>query len=237
MPTVTSGGVAVDDKQERLRAPVRIVVNSRPSLRSRRHKDREICDELVVSAAQSDVEDRELLVLARSSPEAFGVFYRRHVDAVLAYFRRRGAGAEQALDLTAETFAAALDSIDRYEPGEAPGVAWLFGIARNLLAESRRRGVIADRARRKLLLERLVVDDQALARVEERIAAAQSTDVELLVEELPDHERAAVLAYVVGELDYEQIAADLACSQQVVRKRVSRGLARLRAALTAKDVS
>ena len=37
-------------------------------------------------------------------------------------------------------------------------------------------------------------------------------------------------ARVVDGDDYPQIAADLRCSEQVVRNRVSRGLARLRAA-------
>lgn len=180
-------------------------------------------------------DDRELLVLARSSPEAFATFYRRHVDAVLAYYRRRGADTEQALDLTAETFAAALDSIDRYQPGDAPGVAWLYGIAHNVLADSHRRGMIADRARRKIALERLVVDDQALARVEEHIAAAQGNDLQHLIDALPATERQAVIARVVEERDYPQIAAELRCSPQLARKRVSRGLARLRAAMPTQD--
>jgi RNA polymerase sigma-70 factor (ECF subfamily) len=178
-----------------------------------------------------DRDDRELLVLARGSADAFAVFYRRHVDAVLAYYRRRGAGAEQALDLTAETSAAALESIERYEPGREPGVAWLFGIAGHVLAASRRRGVIADRARRRIALERLVVDDEALLCVEERIAHGRRADLQGLVEALPEHERRAVLARVVDELGYEQIAGELSCSAQLVRKRVSRGLGRLRAAL------
>jgi RNA polymerase sigma-70 factor (ECF subfamily) len=191
-----------------------------------------MCDEGVVGVRYLDRDDRELLVLARDSPDAFAVFYRRHVDGVLAYYRRRGADADQALDLTAETFAAALESIERYAPGREPGVAWLFGIAGHVLADSHRRGVIADRARRKIALARLVVDDEALLRVEERIAHGRRVDLQSLVERLPEHERRAVLARVVDELGYEQIAGDLRCSAQLVRKRVSRGLGRLRAALS-----
>jgi RNA polymerase sigma factor (sigma-70 family) len=184
-----------------------------------------------VPALDPEPEDRALLVAARRSPEAFAVFYRRHVGAVLAYYRWRGADAEQALDLTAETFAAALESIDRYRPGEAPGVAWLYGIAANVLAESRRRGQIADRARRRMALERLVVDDEGLAAVD---AAAGVPHLLALVEALPAHERAAVAARVLEEQEYDEIAAALRCSEQVVRKRVSRGLA-LRAAMTTEE--
>jgi DNA-directed RNA polymerase specialized sigma24 family protein len=76
------------------------------------------------------------LVLARHEPVAFGVFYRRHVHAVHGYFRRRVFDVETAFDLTAETFAAALRAVPRYEPRPEPARAWLFGIARNTLFEA-----------------------------------------------------------------------------------------------------
>jgi hypothetical protein len=40
--------------------------------------------------------DDELLRLNREQPEAFGVFYERHVRAVLAHVRRQGLGTEEA---------------------------------------------------------------------------------------------------------------------------------------------
>ena len=49
-----------------------------------------------------------------------------------------------------------------------------------------------------------------------------------LVEALPVGERHAVKAHVLDERSYSEIAASLDCSEMVVRKRVSRGLARLR---------
>ena len=61
--------------------------------------------------------DTELLLAARTSSEPFGVFYERHFPSVLAFFRRRVAGPEEAFDLAAETFAAALASVPRFEPG------------------------------------------------------------------------------------------------------------------------
>jgi RNA polymerase sigma-70 factor (ECF subfamily) len=54
-----------------------------------------------------------------------------------------------------------------------------------------------------------------------------------LVGELPAEQRAAVTARVVDERAYGEIAQELRLSEQVVRKRVSRGLARLRAAMGA----
>lgn len=157
------------------------------------------------------------------------MLYRRHIDGLLRYYRRRGLHAEQALDLAAEVFAAALDSIDRYRPGPEPGIAWLYGIAHNLLAQSARRGRIEDSARRRINAEPLIVTDEGIATIE--AIATSADDHDLLASalaELPDNQRDAVLARLVDERDYSDIAAELACSEQLVRKHVSRGLIRLR---------
>jgi len=39
--------------------------------------------------ASDSLTDGELLIATADDPEAFGVFYRRHVRGVLAFFRRR----------------------------------------------------------------------------------------------------------------------------------------------------
>ena len=55
------------------------------------------------TATESDDE-----LLASLEPGSFAVFYRRHVEDLVAFFMRRTRNAELAADLTAETFAAAL---------------------------------------------------------------------------------------------------------------------------------
>jgi predicted RNA polymerase sigma factor len=70
----------------------------------------------VVVGVDDDHADEALLVAGRSNAEAFGLFYGRRVDAVLAFFLRRTGDRELAADLTAETFAAALASLPRYSP-------------------------------------------------------------------------------------------------------------------------
>jgi RNA polymerase sigma-70 factor (ECF subfamily) len=52
-----------------------------------------------------------------------------------------------------------------------------------------------------------------------------------LLARLPEDQRQAVRARVLEERSYEEIAAELETSSLVVRKRVSRGLARLRTEL------
>ena len=106
----------------------------------------------------------------------------------------------------------------------------MIAIARNVLANSRRRGRVQDRIRRRLALEPLELDDNDLDRTE-RLAAEGMGPAAELVEALPVGERDAIKAHVLDERSYSEIAASLHCSEMVVRKRVSRGLARVRQAL------
>jgi RNA polymerase sigma-70 factor (ECF subfamily) len=171
--------------------------------------------------------DGELLVATATDPEAFGTFFRRHVRGVLAFFRRRGASAEVALDLTAETFAAALEASPRYEPRPEPARNWLYGIAWNKLHEAQRRGRADDAVRRALGMAPIVITDEGIERIE---ALAGSPALELM-ETLPTQQRDAVRARVVEGRGYGDIAEELRCSQSVVRQRVSRGLATMRTRL------
>jgi RNA polymerase sigma factor (sigma-70 family) len=178
--------------------------------------------------------DEQLLAAAaRGDDAAFAVFYRRHVDAVVAFLRRRVPAPEQAFDLAAETFA-----VIALRPGEFRGdgaaTAWMYGIARNVLRDSLRRGRIEDAARRRLALEPLALTDADLAAVDER-AAAGAEPLRAALAALPEPTRRALLARVVEERGYPEIAADLQCSEHVVRQRVHRGLARLRARLEDSD--
>ena len=171
--------------------------------------------------------DDELLRLTPTQPDAFGSFYERHERVVLGYFMRRTREPEVAADLTAETFAAALIAAKRgrYRAGREPAIAWLFGIARHKLLRSYERRRVDDRARRKLHLPRLELDDDAVAIIE-RLAGEDEASA--LLAALPPDQAAAVRARVLDDASYEQIAVRLRCSQSVARKRVSRGLEALR---------
>jgi RNA polymerase sigma-70 factor (ECF subfamily) len=174
--------------------------------------------------------DDDLLVAAADNSAAFGVFYRRHEGPILAFFVRRTRDGELAADLTAEVFARALEACGRFRPVGAPASAWLFGIAQHTLAKSRRRGVVQDRARRRLGMVPISLDDEDLARIEH--LADSDEAVLVLHEQLPADQRDAVQARILEERSYEEIAGEMACSPAVARKRVSRGLARLRNQLT-----
>jgi RNA polymerase sigma factor (sigma-70 family) len=179
--------------------------------------------------SDDDRADEALLVAGRRDADAFGLFYRRRVDAVLAFFLRRTGNHELAADLTAETFAAALAALPRYRPDRSPALAWLFTIAHRKMVDSIRRGQVEDRARRRLGLEPLVFSDEDIERVEQRAAAAAGNSALLALERLSAEQRVAIEGRVLDETEYEELAGRLRCSQAVVRKRVSRGLAEMRA--------
>ena len=180
------------------------------------------------------LDDEALLkATAAGDAEAFGAFYRRHEDAMLLFFLRRTREADSAADLTAEVFAAALASSGRFRRRPQPAVAWLYGIANNKLATSRRRKRVEDRARRRLGMQPLVLTDDALERVEALADAGRSAQILVrLLAELPPDQHDAVRSRIVEERPYEEIALELECSPSVVRQRVSRGLRTLRAELT-----
>ena len=177
--------------------------------------------------------DTELLAAALAGDgEAFGAFYRRHARRIAAFHLARTHEAQDAADLTAETFAVALEALHRFDPERGAPVAWLFGIARHRLADLRRRGAVEDRARRRMGLERLALDDAGLARVESA-ASAELIRVELRegFDALPPDQRDAVALRVLLDHEYAEVADATGSSEVVARKRVSRGLSALRARL------
>ncbi len=176
--------------------------------------------------------DAELLeAVAAGDGAAFAAFYRRHLAELLAYLRRETGDRELAADLAAEVFAAVLLGAGRYQRQTDSALPWVIGIARHKLLMSWRRGRVEARARRRLGLEPLALDDLALERVDQ-LADVGVGRLEQMLDRLPAMEREAVRWRVVDELGYAQIAARLECSELVVRKRVSRGLRRLRDQLT-----
>jgi RNA polymerase sigma factor (sigma-70 family) len=163
-------------------------------------------------------------LLSSDDPEAFGVFYDRHVKALLGYFARRTFDPEEAADLTAETFASALVARPRFTPGGAPATAWLFTIAARRLADYQRRGYVEQRMRRSLEMERRPVSeaDTEMIRVLGEDAARS------VLSELPPEQRRLVAAHVIDERPYGELAGELHTSEAAIRQRMSRGLATLR---------
>jgi RNA polymerase sigma factor (sigma-70 family) len=143
------------------------------------------------TATESDDE-----LLASLEPGSFAVFYRRHVEDLVAFFMRRTRNAELAADLTAETFAAALVARARFDPGRGSASAWLFGIALHKLARVERREAAERRARRRLGMERIELTDADIERID---ALGSSVRADVLLERLSPEQRDAIRAHVIDE--------------------------------------
>jgi RNA polymerase sigma-70 factor (ECF subfamily) len=174
-----------------------------------------------------DQPDAQLVAaIIRGDDVAFASLYRRYLPLVLRWCWHETRNRELAGDLSAEVFAAALTAARRYHPEQGSVAAWLLGIARNKLRESRRRGRIEHGVRRRLGVSPATITDEDLERVEE-LASLDQNIMGLLVD-LPKDLRQAVVSRIVEERSYEEIASELRCSKLVVRQRVSRGLRKLR---------
>jgi RNA polymerase sigma factor (sigma-70 family) len=169
-----------------------------------------------------------LLVGARNGAEPFAAFYRHFERPLLGFFIRATGQADLAADLAAETFASALESIDSFDPAKGRADQWLFGIARNVLGKSYRRGRVDASARQRLSMPALVLDGDILDAIGRVTTDEEAT---LALAELPPEQRHAIEARVLGEREYTEIAGELRCSEAVVRQRVSRRLRALRTRL------
>jgi RNA polymerase sigma factor (sigma-70 family) len=159
---------------------------------------------------------------------AFEAFYRAHVDAVERFVVRRVSDPHRAADLTADVFLAAIESADGYRPSRGRPVAWLYGVARNVLAAERRRhGRELDAAQR--FNGRRFLDEDDIARLEERIdAEAQAGELYLAIDRLSEGERAVLELVSVDGLTVQDAARALGIRPVTARVRLHRARQRLR---------
>jgi RNA polymerase sigma factor (sigma-70 family) len=118
---------------------------------------------------------------------------------------------------------------DRHKGSAAP---WLFGIARNVLLMSIRRGAVERRTAARLgVLERLDLDGSSDAAPEPRWAEGADE----LLDSLPLSQRDALRLRIVDELTYDEVADALGTTRSAARVRVHRALAALRKQFTNKE--
>jgi RNA polymerase sigma-70 factor (ECF subfamily) len=161
-------------------------------------------------------------------PDAFEAFYRRHIEAVQRFVARRVDDPHLAADLTADVFLAAIDSSARYREDKGAPIAWLFGIARNVMADEVRR-----RARERRTAQRLAgrreLEPDAIARIESRIVAECSARaLYRSLAQLPARDRALVELIAVDGLSVADAAAALGITPGNARVRLHRSRTKLR---------
>jgi RNA polymerase sigma-70 factor (ECF subfamily) len=173
--------------------------------------------------------DADLLAVARTDPLAFREFYDRYATWVHSWFQRQTGSDTAALDLTAETFAQAWHASRRFrDMADGSGAPWLFGIARNLLRQYHKHNRIESAARERLGMPTAWAECEDYDAVDERMVAISLAPVlRHALRALPSEQRKAVELRVVQQLEYEEVAGALGCTQNAARLRVSRALREL----------
>ncbi|MEO9221362.1 MAG: RNA polymerase sigma factor SigE [Mycobacteriaceae bacterium] len=155
---------------------------------------------------------------------------RQHADRVYRLAYRLSGNAQDAEDLTQETFIRVFRSLSRYQPGTFEG--WLHRITTNLFLDMVRR---RNRVRMEALPEdydRVPGDEPS---PEQAFSAAHlDSDLQEALDSLAPDFRAAVVLCDVEGLSYEEIGATLGVKLGTVRSRIHRGRQALRAALESK---
>jgi RNA polymerase sigma-70 factor (ECF subfamily) len=165
--------------------------------------------------------DAVLVARAKDDPEAFAPLYARYLEEIgrFCYFQLRE--REAARDAAQQVFTRALAGLAGYrERGQFR--AWLYAIARNVLA--------SDARRRRPLLRLDAVAETADPGVTPHEAVTAQDDrhaVLASVTRLPDDQRLAIELRLTG-LTGVEIAAVMGRSPEAVRKLQMRALVRLR---------
>jgi len=173
--------------------------------------------------------------LPRRDPEALERFFDAYFDRIYGYVRRLVGTEHLAEDLTQDIFLHLYQALPKYDP-ERELRPWVFTIATNKIRDYWRSRRHRD-GQQEVSVER---DDDATfelpaqaprpdARLGQRELEAGLRDA---VDLLPDGMRVTVLLRVYEGLSFEAIGAMLDRNEVAIRKRYSRALELLRAALT-----
>ena len=170
-------------------------------------------------------EERELILAAQRDRAAFGVLYERYVDRIHAYVLGLTRDRDLAEEITAATFARALEELPRFEFRGVPYSAWLYRVATNLVHRSRRR--------RGWIELNPHLADVGAGPAELAELADRAAEVRAAVAQLPDDQRQAVLLRFGGELRNREIADLMGRSEGAVKLLTFRALTALRKRLGA----
>lgn len=186
----------------------------------------------LVSMRERGVGPEQLRWIA-TDPEIFEAFYREHVEAIQGFVARRVGDRERAADLTAEVFLAAIGAARRYRPGRGTPKAWLYGIARTVVAVDRRR-IGREQAREERVRASALLDEDDAARIEARIeASAKLRQLYEAMDRLSESERAVLELVAIDELSLTETAAAAGVRPVTVRVLLHRARRKLRAELEA----
>lgn len=171
--------------------------------------------------------DAELISASSDDPALFAEIFVRHGKAVFSYVARR-VDREIAADIAAEVFARALKSRHTYDTARQDCRPWLYGIARNLIAETLRAEVRQQQIATTAGDRPLVHEDST---VERAMATLASPRLQAALDLLSPDDRRTFLLYAVHGYSYAEVARELSIPVGTVASRISRARAVIRDAM------
>ncbi|MBK7826376.1 RNA polymerase sigma factor [Nannocystis sp.] len=186
----------------------------------------------IAASAPTPVADDALELRARDGDlAAWSEVYARHYGRLLRQLRHLTGDLAVAEELAQETFAQAMASRARYEPGRSLE-AWLAGIALNMARKHWRSRQSTQRAHARLeCVAEVHGAGPALDRL--HLQRERSRVLYAVLAELPESLREAFTVRELEGMSTEEAAARLAISPGNLAVRISRARARIGAALRA----
>ena len=171
--------------------------------------------------------ERRLIQRAQRDPTHFEPLYERYVDQIYAYALTLTGDPTKAEDVTATTFAKALEDLPRFEWRGVPYSAWLYRVAANLVARDRRRPGWIE------LSPHVATDADATS--PELLAAIADRDdhIRAAVADLPPDQRQAILLRFGGDLRNREIAEIMGRTEGAIKLLTFRAMTTLRRRLGA----
>jgi RNA polymerase sigma-70 factor (ECF subfamily) len=163
--------------------------------------------------------------VARSTAEAFTVFYNDYLPKIFRYMSYRVADIHLAEDLTSAVFEKALTKFKSYRPEKAAISTWIFTIARNTLIDYFR----ASSRRKTVPLEELDTHPKTDFTPERTFLKKEETGkLRKCLEKLSPKEREIISLKFSAEMNNRQIAGLLGISHSNVGVILYRAVRKLR---------
>ena len=174
-------------------------------------------------------EARVVAEVLQGEGEAYAILVNRYQKPIYNLMKRMTLSAEDALDLSQDTFLKAYENLEKYTPGR-PFFPWLYAIglnvARDFLRKRKKAGLAA--------LPRMEDSEYCSSEAPQEtdlLGRLEVVEVQRAMQKLtPDYREALALRYQ-EELPLAEVAACLGLSLSGAKMRVHRGLAHLRKVL------
>lgn len=177
---------------------------------------------------KTDPDDRALAARALAGDQAaYGALMQRHRDAVYRLARGAIGDADEALDITQESFVAAFAALARYD-GSRPFRVWIARITLNKCRDwARRRAVRRFFAFAKPIDEALDIADTGATPEDAARSAQEVARINAAIAALPANLRDVLLLRTIEQMSQAEAAQVLGVTEKAVETRLYRARAKL----------